>query len=85
MRKTEAIRMREEMNRTIRVELSVQVTIEITGVIGMGEIVQKGRIVHITIETIGNKINMKEVIMITARAGIIDQVMKGHLLLERKE
>lgn len=39
MRKTEVTRMREEMNRTIGVKLSVQVRIEITGVIGMGEIV----------------------------------------------
>lgn len=85
MRKTEATRMREEMNRTIGVKLSVQVRIEITGVIGMGEIVQKGIIGHITIETTGNKISMKGVIMITAQAGIIGQIMKGHLLLERKE
>lgn len=49
MRKTEATRMREEMNRTIGVKLSVQVRIEITGVIGMGEIVQKGIIGRITI------------------------------------
>lgn len=85
MRKTEATRMREEMNRTIGVKLSVQVRIEITGVIGMGEIVQKGIIGCITIETTGNKISMKGVIMITAQAGIIGQIMKGHLLLERKE
>lgn len=85
MRKTEATRMREEMNRTIGVKLSVQVRIEIIGVIGMGEIVQKGIIGHITIETTGNKISMKGVIMITAQAGIIGQIMKGHLLLERKE
>lgn len=85
MRKTEATRMREEMNRTIGVKLSVQVRIEITGVIGMGEIVQKGIIDRITIETTGNKISMKGVIMITAQAGIIGQIMKGHLLLERKE
>lgn len=85
MRKTEATRMREEMNRTIGVKLSVQVRIEITGVIGMGEIVQKGIIGLITIETTGNKISMKGVIMITAQAGIIGQIMKGHLLLERKE
>lgn len=77
--------MREEMNRTIGVKLSVQVRIEITGVIGMGEIVQKGIIDRITIETTGNKISMKGVIMITAQAGIIGQIMKGHLLLERKE
>lgn len=80
MRKTEATRMREEMNRTIGVKLSVQVRIEITGVIGMGEIVQKGIIGRITIETTGNKISM-----ITAQARIIGQIMKGHLLLERKE
>lgn len=85
MRKTEATRMREEMNRTIGVKLSVQVRTEITGVIGMGEIVQKGIIGPITIETTGNKISMKGVIMITAQAGIIGQIMKGHLLLERKE
>lgn len=85
MRKTEATRVREEMNRTIGVKLSVQVRIEITGVIGMGEIVQKGIIGRITIETTGNKISMKGVIMITAQAGIIGQIMKGHLLLERKE
>lgn len=51
----------------------------------MGEIVQKGIIGRITIETTGNKISMKGVIMITAQAGIIGQIMKGHLLLERKE
>lgn len=85
MRKTKATRMREEMNRTIGVKLSVQVRIEITGVIGMGEIVQKGIIGRITIETTGNEISMKGVIMITAQAGIIGQIMKGHLLLERKE
>lgn len=76
MKKSEDIVMREEVNRSIKVVVSVQVMNERTGVQGNSEIVPSERTVHISTETIVNKFVLKKA-MIIVLSETIDRVGRG--------
>jgi hypothetical protein len=84
MKKAEGIRMIGEMIKNFKVEVSVPVRSEITGVEGTTEVVQRGRLDHITTETTVNKFIRKERNMKIVQTKTIDQVLKGLHITERR-